>query len=168
MKSLLTVCFLLLFAGASLNAQDQKPKSPAMTLDATINEAQVTINYCSPSVRGREVWGGLVPYDEVWRTGANGATKIEFKSDVQINGKELKAGTYGLFTIPNKDSWTFIFNTDSAQWGAYSYTTDKDVLRVTASPSVVDAFQEAMVFEKKGEQVVLKWENLEVGFTVTK
>ena len=81
----------------------------------------IEIDYSRPGIKGREIFGGLVPYGKVWRTGANQATKIIFSTPVKLNGAEIPAGTYGLFTIPGKDEWTVIINKGAEQWGAYKY-----------------------------------------------
>jgi tetratricopeptide (TPR) repeat protein len=85
-------------------------------------------------VKGRKVFGGLVPYGEVWRTGANAATQIIFRTPVKLNGKDVPAGTFGLFTIPGEKEWTIIINAGPEQWGSYSYDAAKDIVRVTATP----------------------------------
>ena len=96
------------------------------------DEAAIRITYSRPQAKGREVFGGLVPYGEVWRTGANEAPEIKLYQDVTIDGKKLSAGTYSLFTIPAQERWTVIFNKALDYWGAYSYDQQQDVLRATA------------------------------------
>jgi len=96
------------------------------------DEAIIRVIYSRPHVKGREIFGGLVPYGKVWRTGANEATEIKVYRDIEIGGKPLKAGTYSLFTVPDEKEWTIIFNSDLDYWGAYSYNEDHDVLRITA------------------------------------
>ena len=108
-----TFLFLLTF-GINACAQNAKP-SPAETVSGKAGNATVTIAYGSPSVKGRKVWGDLVPYGKVWRTGANDATTIEFSSDVKIEGQALAKGKYALFTIPEETGWTIIFNKNSKQ-----------------------------------------------------
>lgn len=146
-------------------ATDAKP-SPARKAQGAIGAATVTINYGSPSVRGRQIWGALVPYGEVWRTGANEATTFEVSKDVMIEGKKLAAGKYGLFTIPTEGKWTIIFNTVPDQWGAYNYDASKDALRVEVSPQMLTEPVEAMEFAVEAGQVVLRWEKLAVPFKV--
>src|SRR6188768_4545868 len=121
MMKRISIFFLALTAVvANLSAQD-KPASPQATATGKIGAANVKIVYCQPSARGRKIMGGLVPYGEVWRTGANEATTIEFDKPVKIEGKDLPAGKYALFTIPNEKEWTIIFNKDVKQWGAFNY-----------------------------------------------
>lgn len=108
--------------------------SPASTLKQRIGITDVEIEYSRPSIKGRTVFGGLVPYDKVWRAGANSATKIIFSTPVKLNGADVAAGTYGLFAIPGKDEWTIIINKVSDQWGAYKYSEKDDVVRFKTKP----------------------------------
>jgi hypothetical protein len=156
--------FLLTF-GINACAQNAKP-SPAVTVSGKAGNATVTITYGSPSVKGRKVWGDLVPYGKVWRTGANDATTIEFSSDVKIEGQALAKGKYALFTIPEETGWTIIFNKNSKQWGAYSYKQDEDVLRVKVKSQKSADFNESLIFEVANDMVHISWENLMVMFTV--
>jgi Protein of unknown function (DUF2911) len=168
MKKLFILSVFALFA-TSISAQKEAKAvaSPAAVATGKIGAATVTINYAQPAVKGREIWGGLVPYDQVWRTGANGATIFEIDKDVTIEGKALKAGKYGLFSIPTKKGeWTIIFNSDSKQWGAYDYSAKKDVLRVNVKSSKTEAITERMTFEVAVSEVVLSWEKLKVAFKV--
>jgi Protein of unknown function (DUF2911) len=108
--------------------------SPASTLKQRVGFTDIEINYSRPGVKGRVIFGGLVPYDQVWRAGANAATQISFSTPLKFNGTELPAGTYGLFAIPGRDEWTVIINKTAKQWGAYQYDPKDDVLRVKATP----------------------------------
>jgi hypothetical protein len=167
---LLSVLLLFVFMAASLYAQDDKSKrpSPPATAEATIGKTKVTINYSQPAVKGRDVWGSLVPFGKVWRTGANEATTFEVNTDVKIEGKDLKAGKYSLFSIPGEKEWTFIFNTVPEQWGSFNYDSSKDALRVTATPTKGTESTERMTFNVESSGMVsLKWEKLMVGFKVT-
>lgn len=107
-------------------------------------KAIIRILYNRPSKKDRVIFGELVPFDEVWRTGANEATEIKLYQDVMFNGKKLQAGTYSLFTVPDEDKWMVIFNKDLDYWGAYQYKEQNDVLRIPAtthkSPEVIEAF----------------------------
>ena len=140
--------------------------SPKKEMKGMVGDTKINIVYGSPSVKGREVWGNLVPFGEVWRTGANEATTIEFSKDVQVEGKSLPAGKYGLFTIANADQWTIIFNKTHDQWGAYKYEESKDALRVNVTPKKGMADSETMEFALDGSDVMLKWEKLAVAFQV--
>jgi hypothetical protein len=132
----------------------------------TIDGVEVVLEYGRPNVKEREIWGGLVPYDQVWRTGANEATTISFSDDVTVEGEPLAAGTYALFTIPGEEEWTVIFNEVAEQWGAYDYDSGRDALRVTVEPEEHDHV-ESMDFVIEDGSVVLRWEKLAVPFSVS-
>ena len=133
--------------------------------EGTIDGVEVTVQFGRPSVNGRTVWGGLVPYGEVWRTGADEATTITFSGDVEIGGEKLAAGTYGLFTLPGEQEWIIIFNKNAQQWGAFGYDASQDALRVTTTAGPAE-HQEQMDFAIEGSSVVLSWETLAVPFEV--
>ena len=140
--------------------------SPRKEMSTQVGETSIKINYGSPSIKGRKIWGGLEPYGEVWRTGANEATTIELTADVKVEGETLVAGKYALFTIPNEDEWVVIFNSEPDQWGDYKYDDTKDVLRVTVKPQSLEENVEAMDFVVEEDKIVLKWGKLAVPFTV--
>jgi hypothetical protein len=131
--------------------------------EGEIDGVGVVLEYGRPQVKDREIWGDLVPYGEVWRTGANEATTISFSDDVTIEGQALPAGTYSLFTIPTEAEWTVIFNKVPNQWGHFRYDAGEDALRVTVEPGEGE-FVEEMDFVIDGSSVVLRWENLSVAF----
>ena len=133
---------------------------------ASVDGIDVTIEFGRPSVKDRKIWGGLVPFDRVWRTGADECTTITLSSDAEIQGQSLAAGTYALFTIPGEKEWTVIFNSVADQWGSFNYDDTKDVLRVEVSPRPAD-FVETLDFEIDGSEVLLRWAELAVPFTVT-
>jgi hypothetical protein len=108
--------------------------SPSCTLKQRVGLTDIEVDYSRPGVKGREIFGGIVPYGKVWRTGANQATKIIFSTPVKLNGTDIPAGTYALMTIPGKDEWTIIINKGSDQWGAYKYDEKSDVARIKATP----------------------------------
>ena len=168
--------FLTILATTAALAQQNAPSvkyprvSQKSSLMQTIGTTDMTITYSRPGVKGRKVWGTLVPYGQVWRTGANEATTIAFSDDVTINGQPLKAGTYSLHTIPGEKEWTLIFNSVANQWGSYSYDATKDALRVKATPATA-SFVEWLTFEvpmlsTDQATVSLRWENVAVPFTV--
>src|SRR5687767_4572105 len=121
-NSLLLLLFsaFLTVLGQAQNAPANRP-SPAATATGKIGAANVSVNYSSPSVKGRTIWGDLVPYGKVWRAGANEATVFQTDRDITIEGKKLPAGKYSFFTIPTENEWTLIFNKQPEQWGAYKY-----------------------------------------------
>ena len=145
--------------------------SPATEASGKVNGANITIKYSAPSVRSRTIWGGLVPYDKVWRAGANEATIFETDKDIQVDGKALHAGKYSLYAIPGQKEWTIIFNSATGQWGVTrgGETTEdpaKDVLRVKAKPVKVAAMQEKLSYDIMPKGFALRWENLEVPVSI--
>jgi hypothetical protein len=146
-------------------------QSQAAQISQTIGITDVTIKYHRPLVNDRKVWGGLVPYGQVWRAGANFNTTITFSDPVQIEGKPLDRGTYGLHMIPNADEWTIIFSKNSTSWGAFTYDEKEDALRVTVKPKAAD-MHNALTYDfdqlKPDSAVVqLEWEKVAVPFKVS-
>jgi hypothetical protein len=148
-----------------VNAQE-KPKSPPEKAKGLINGATIEINYGSPSVRGRKIWGELVPFGEVWRAGANEATTFETNKDLTIEGLKLPAGKYSFFIIPNKDECTIVFNKEAKQWGAYKYKEKEDQLRLKVKPQASESVTEKLVYKINPSDIVLSWDNWNIGFTV--
>ena len=142
-----------------------KRESPPKEASFDIQGVKVNLAWGAPKVKGRVIWGELVPYGEVWRTGANEATTIEFDKNAKVGGKEIPAGKYALFTIPEKKQWTIIFNTRADQWGAFEYQKEKDQLRITAKPETAE-MTESLNFISENDHVYLVWEKLKVGFSV--
>jgi hypothetical protein len=165
---LLTFSLIGLMAVACAQDKSKRPSPPAVA-SGTIDGVSIKIDYSQPSVKGRKIMGGLVPYGEVWRTGANEATTIEFDKNVKIEGKPLPAGKYTLFTIPGEQEWSIIFNKKLGQWGAYDYEKNKDqnALVVKVKPAST-SFTEVLTFEVGAQAVTLKWENTAVSFGVAK
>ncbi|KAB2879679.1 DUF2911 domain-containing protein [bacterium] len=144
--------------------------SPPAKVSFNLNGNDIVIDYSSPSVKGREIWGKLVPFDKVWRAGANENTTISFSKPVMIEGKKLVAGTYGFHTIPSKNEWIIIFSNDAKEWGSYKYKQERDALRVTVKPQA-NALQEKLVYtidkaDNKKAKAVLAWEKLKIAFTI--
>ncbi len=164
---------LLLVLGVSIGAADAYSQraddadraSKNGKTEAEIDGVSVVIEYGRPNVKGRKVWGKLVPYGEVWRTGANEATTISFGAPVTVEGEPLDAGTYSLFTIPNEDDWVIIFNKTAEQWGAFNYDPDQDALRVTVTPESGEHV-ESMDFTVDESSVRLRWLQTVVPFMV--
>ena len=168
----LLICLALAVLALPLAAQQLRlPRpSPNATLTQTVGLTDITIKYSRPGVKGRQIWGALVPYDQIWRTGANEATTISFSDDVMINGQKLAKGNYALFTIPGKDQWTLGFNSQAEQWGAFNHDKSKDVLSVMVKPEKAE-YREWMEFEipemtTDTAKIAMRWENLAVPFTV--
>ena len=147
--------------------QMKKPASPPAKAEGTIDGVKVTIDYSAPSARGRKIMGGLVPFGKVWRTGANATTTIQFSGDVKIGDKSVAKGKYGLYTIPGESDWTIMIS-KSIKWGADDYTAAEDVARVTVPAGKTSAFVETFTISVENGQVVLKWENTQAAFSVTK
>lgn len=177
MRMLVRIC-----AGAAvaLVLNSQSPAQPALavpqpsplaSVSQTIGISKVEITYHRPAVKGRKVWGGLVPLGEVWRAGANENTTISFSTPVRIAGTTLPAGTYGLHMIPTDGPWTVILNTNSSSWGSYFYKQSEDALRFTVTPAK-EQFHEWLHYEfsaitDTGAVLSLMWENLRVPITLT-
>lgn len=156
----LPAMFLTLLFTETACAQNRS--SPAATATGKIGDATVTVNYSSPSVKGRTIWGELVPYGQVWRAGANEATTIETDKDIKVEDKTLPAGKYAFFAIPGEKEWTIIFNKEAKQWGAFKYDQSKDALRVSVKPDKSKSFNERLTYHFTKEGLVLDWENVEV------
>jgi hypothetical protein len=195
-KKVLPLAAAALLALASVAAAQLRTPRPSQKASVmqTVGVTDITITYSRPGVKGRTIWGDppagatagtatlddartrpkdqvIVPYGHVWRAGANEATQFAVTDDVLINGQPLKAGTYSLHTIPGKDEWTIIFNSDAGQWGSFTYDEKKDVLRVKAKPQTAADTQEWLLYTfdpvtDNSAQVNLRWERLRVPFTV--
>ena len=173
-----------------------RPSQKASVMQ-TIGVTDITITYSRPGVKGRTIFADapasmaaraqgeatldnqlerkpgepIVPYNHVWRAGANEATLFEVTDDVLINGQPLKAGSYSMHTVPGKDEWTIIFNSDPGQWGSFTYDSKKDALRVKTKPQMVADNQEWLMYSfdpvtDDSAQVNIRWEKLKVPFTV--
>jgi tetratricopeptide (TPR) repeat protein len=153
-------------------AQLKLPRaSQHAVLTQTVGLTDITITYSRPGVKGRKIFGGLVPYGQVWRTGANEATTIAFSDDVTINGQPLPKGTYSLHSIPGESEWTLIFNKTADQWGSYSYDPKQDALRINVKPLHSEKSAEWLTFsvpELSTDTATfqLHWETVRVPFTV--
>lgn len=174
---------LILFAGVLLAASAQAQTATGETLMLNLPRASqhaqvsqrigitdITINYHRPLANGRQIWGKVVPYGQVWRAGANENTTITFTDPVTIEGQALDKGTYGLHMIPGENQWTVIFSKDSTAWGSFSYKQEKDALRVTVKPQATDA-HDALAYDfndvKADSTVVtMSWDKVAVPFKV--
>jgi hypothetical protein len=169
---LLLAAVFVIPAVSVLHAQSGQPRqSPKMTTTGKIGEANVTITYGSPSVRGRKIWGDLVPYDKVWRAGANEATLIETDKDLMVEGKKLTAGKYSLYTIPGEKEWQVIINSQTGQWGIQrsgetTRNPEKDILVVTVKPKQTSTMDESLMYKINSDGIVLKWDYLEVPVSI--
>lgn len=141
--------------------------SPPATVKQQVGITDIEVAYSRPSMKGRQIFGGLVPYGEVWRTGANTATKLTVSTPVKIGGQEIPAGTYELFTIPNQNEWTVIVHQNKSQWGSYAYDAKNDVARATVRPETTPRPTEtfAITFNDLRDDSAtmnLYWENVRV------
>ena len=164
----------LLFAVTVCSAQSTQLDLPLQSQHAIVTQrlgvTDITINYHRPMANGRKVWGGLVPYGQVWRAGANENTTITFTDPVTIEGQPLAAGTYGLHMIPTEDQWTVIFSKMHTAWGSFSYDQKEDALRVTVKPQATDAHN-ALVYDFDQLQpdstvITMSWDKVAVPFKV--
>src|SRR5271165_6002628 len=172
LRFLLFAC--LLFAAMGCNAQSTQLDLPLQSQHAVVMQrigvTDITINYHRPLVNDRKIWGGLVPYGQVWRARANENTTITFTDPVTIEGKQLDRGTYGLHMIPNEDQWTIIFSKMHAAWGSFSYDQAEDALRVTVKPGTAD-LHNALAYDFDQLQpdsavVIMSWDKVAVPFKV--
>lgn len=138
--------------------------SPLRQAEGKVGNKTLKVQYGSPAVKGRAIWGDLVPYSEVWRTGANEATFIESSEDLVVEGQPLKAGKYSLFTIPMESGdWTVIFNSEwDLEHGHFQYKEENDVLRVTSTPQWVNENQEWLSIQVTSGGLVVEWEKLKL------
>ena len=141
----------------------QERASPLRTVQGTVGDnVTLDLQYGAPSVKGRVIWGDLVPYNEVWRTGANEATWVEFATDITVEGSVLPPGKYSLFTIPRASGkWTVIFNSEwDLEHGHFQYKEENDILRVESTPTFVEESQEQLSISIESPGIVVKWEKL--------
>ncbi len=196
-KAVILICFLFLFTSLPYAQQNKKPMvksnksqqeqivpgwtkqvrvSPKAFETQTIGLTDVTISYSRPGVKERKIWGGLVPFNKVWRAGANEATKFTFSTNVWIEGKKFPAGSYSFFIIPRKGKdWTIIFNKVAKQWGAFEYNEAEDFARFNVKPQTTN-FREWLTYtfdnmtvNNKGKNsavISLIWEKVKIPFTI--
>lgn len=164
---------VLCFASAS-NAQGLKMPQASSTQVITqeFGLGQISLTYSRPSVKGRVIFGGLVPFGSVWRTGANNATVIKFTDDVKMNGNVIPAGEYGFFTMPGKDEWTVIISKGSKQWGSYAYKEADDLVRFKVKPTLLKDKVETFTIQfthvyPTSAQMLLTWDNTSVAVDLT-
>lgn len=172
-KSIYLVGLITLIFASSAFAQPQLAlprESQRQEIAQTVGDARIALVYHRPKVKGRKVWGDIVPYGKVWRTGANENTIFETNRDVSINGQPLAAGKYGFHAIPNEAEWTLIFSKKNDDWGSFGYDEKMDALRVKVKPEA-HKFKETLIYEfgdvtANEAKVILNWENLSISFNV--
>lgn len=186
-KLITTLCFTLLLVGCKeqtkkeevhqhqevKETQDEstkkKPLSPHTSTMVTIGDAHIHIDYSSPGVRGRIIFGGLLAYDQVWQAGAHMATWVETNQDLQIDGEILPAGKYGFFTIPSKEEWTIMFNSNWDQHGKDEYDEKEDVIRFKVKPIYLEESVEHLEYkintvDDQNGSISLAWEKMKIEF----
>lgn len=159
---------LLLLTSSTLMSQINKPSlSPRIVTEQKVGLANVTLDYGQPNKQGRQVFGGLIPYGRLWRTGANASTKVTIDREVSLAGNLVPAGTYGLYSIPGKKEWTIILHKNSGLWGAGGYDQANDLLRFTTPAIELKDTRETFAiyfenFNTNGGDMVIAWENAKV------
>ncbi len=149
-----------------------KSHSPEVTAEYNQGGLALKVKYCQPAKKGREIFGKLVPYKQVWRTGANEATEITFSQDVKWGDKPVKAGTYTLFTIPDETQWTAILNKVTGQWGAYNYKPAENVAETSVKSETLPAAEEKLSLSfapaEGGADLVIAWDKTKVVVPIRK
>ena len=170
---MLAVILMMLMLPNLLKAQEDKSKRPSPPATATgkIGDAAITIDYSSPSVKGRKIFGGILPYDKLWRAGANEATIFTTDKDITVEGKKLAAGKYSFFATPGENQWTIFFNSETGQWGDKkggdaNMDPAKTVLKVTVKPKKLTALNEKLEYYAGSNGFGLKWEYTDVFISV--
>ena len=171
-----SVVLLFVVLGLQTESKAQGVKVPAASSGQTIIQdfglGKITLTYSRPNMKGRKIFGALEPFDKVWRTGANSATVVKFSDDVTIEGKNIPAGEYGLFTIPNKAEWTVILSKTSKTWGAYTYNEADDFVRFKVKPMAMKETMETFTIQfanvkPTSAQLQILWENTAVAVNLT-
>jgi len=152
-------------------AQELPQPSPKAKLEQRVGLTDISITYCRPGVKERTIWGDLVPYDKMWRTGANKPVQFAISTAIEVNGNKLDSGTYTVFTIPGKEEWTVIFNKNTELWGTGGYKEEEDVFKFNVKPQQAP-FRERMIFTVDNmtdgsADIVLHWEKVSISFPIT-
>lgn len=169
----LTACLAALaMARPALAQQFTTPRpSPGAKVTQTVGTTDLSVSYSRPAVKGRPIWGALVPFGTPWRTGANEATQFVCSDDIMVEGQKLPAGTYAFVTIPTADRWTVVFSTQKEMWGAFAYEQKNDALRVTVQPVAAEHLERMQFsFDDPTPEAVtlnLRWEKLSVPVKIT-
>ena len=169
MKKILTLASAVLFA-FQMNAQDLPMPSPSATAVQTIGLNDVTVTYSRPSKKGRTIWGDLVPFDKIWRLGANGATNIHFDGTVKINGTDIPEGDYSVFAIPGKSEWTIMINSVTGKWGTDGYEEANNLVSVKATPAKHTMTESMLIYfdnlTSGSADMVIAWDEVAVSMTI--
>lgn len=175
MQTKFSISLVALFLLATVGFAQQIPMpqaSPSARISQKVGLTDVTVDYSRPSTKGRKIFGELVPFGEVWRTGANGATILTFSTDVSIAGTKVPAGSYALYSIPGKKEWKLILSKNTNLWGSIGYSADEDLLRFSATPSKTSKKYETFEItfnnlKDNSADLSLKWEQTRVDFKIT-
>lgn len=167
----LAVLAVILFVGFQILSSQTKKASPEVTQSYSVGTAKVDVFYCSPSKKGREIFGKLVPYGQVWRTGANEPTTFETDKNIKVGDKSLPAGKYSIWTIPQKDSWTVIFNKEVPDWGVSwggvaSRNEKEDVANVVVPVEKLGASQEKLSLDANNNALNISWDMTKVSVPI--
>jgi len=171
MKNTLFAMAAIAMTSAAMGQIKLPAPSPGATVSQKVGLTEVTVEYSRPSVKGRKIFGDLVPYGELWRTGANASTKINFKDDVVFCGKPVPAGKYSLFTVPSEDMWKIVLNSNSDMSGTSGYDSNLDVLSVSIRPSKGETLTESLTFsfeniKDRSATLILSWEKTKLEFSI--
>jgi hypothetical protein len=171
-KKIVFLTSLLLAFTVLASCQDKKPASPPAQTQCKFSDGKtITIAYSSPRAKGRKIFGDLVPYGQVWRTGANDATTFVTDANVAVGGKDVPAGSYTIFTVPDADKWTLIINKKTGEWGIpYKYEADELVradMKVSSTPSAVEDFTIALSSMGGGCTLNISWENTQASVDIS-
>jgi len=151
----------------SEDPEEKDLPSPRMEAKGVADGVNVVVDYGSPGVKGRKIWGDLEKYGKVWRAGANETTSIWFDKNVYINNQPLDSGKYALFIIPNEnEDWVVVLNRDWDEWGAFSYDPAEDVLRLNVAPQWQDQIQERLQYSVEGGSLIFAWEKAKLEMQV--
>ncbi|MCA0387441.1 MAG: DUF2911 domain-containing protein [Bacteroidetes bacterium] len=169
-SSIILLTFFLVITSLNAQAPAVPAASPLGSVYQVVGISEVTVKYSRPSVKGRQIFGGVVPFDQVWRTGANSATTIAFTNDATISGTKLAAGTYGIFTIPGKTEWTVILSKDNNLWGSGNYNPGNDALRFKVTPEKTSNV-ELLTFnfesvESDKAKLTISWADVKISFDI--
>lgn len=151
---------------------NQPQASPRATLNQVVGITNISVDYSRPGVKGREILGNLITMDQIWRAGANENTRISFDKDVEIGGKKIEAGTYGLHMIPGEEEWTIIINSDHESWGSYFYSEENDVVRLKTKMTKVDSKMEWLTYgfeklDQGGANLYMHWDDMKISFPIS-
>ena len=170
-RSILILAAFLMTTFVWAQGDKSSRPSPPATASGKVKDANITINYSSPGVNNRKIFGELIPYGQVWRAGANEATLFETDKAIKVEGKDLPAGKYSIYAIPGEKEWTIIFNKQTGQWGvkrggATSRDEAQDALTVTVKPKKSASMTERLAYDVTDKGFTLRWENVEVPVSI--